>query len=249
MSKFTDGTGQRAQTRKVEVRLDVASARWSTVGEMGSSRHPHVDQPQITTVLFDYSGVLTTELSVPEDPPFDVDAMFSFMLPALMGQEAHAWHELERGEITVNDWIGLVEAAVPGGGAMFDPESELNAMARLEPHTDHLDIAADLRHAGLRVGLLTNNVAEWRSLWRDRLPCGLFHVIIDSAEVGMRKPEHRIYELAMAELGVLEPSEVLLIDDFEWNVAGAAELGMATVHCTAAINLRSELQRFGLLLS
>lgn len=208
---------------------------------------PVVTVPPITAVLFDYSGVLTTPLSLPDAPPFDADALMVFMAPALMGQEPHAWHELERGEITIDQWIELVEAAVPGGGVMFDPVSPHNAMARLELRQDHLQLAHELKRAGIVVGLLTNNVAEWQPLWRDRLPQGLFQAIIDSADVGMRKPEPGIYQVAMAELGATNPSTVLMIDDFEWNVAGAAELGMATVHCTQDTDLRAELHQLRLL--
>lgn len=201
----------------------------------------------ITTVLFDYSGVLTTALSLPEEPPFDPVEMMTFMAPALMGTEPHAWHQLERGEITIDQWIEIVEADVPGGAAMFDPASPLNAMAALVVRDDHIGLAGELDQAGYIVGVVTNNVAEWRPLWRERLPAETFATIIDSADVGMRKPEPAIYSLAMDRLGVTNPAEVLFIDDFEWNVTGAIDVGMVGLHCTPETDLRRELTQLGLL--
>ena len=51
----------------------------------------------------------------------------------------------------------------------------------------------ELRDRGLRMALLTNNVREWEPLWRAKLPelDEIFEVVVDSAFVGMRKPEPR----------------------------------------------------------
>ena len=56
----------------------------------------------------------------------------------------------------------------------------------------------------------------------------LFEVIVDSAFVGMRKPDPRIYELTVERIGV--PAEAcLFIDDMEINVAAARDVGMTAV--------------------
>ena len=60
----------------------------------------------------------------------------------------------------------------------------------------------DLRDRGYVMGLLTNNVREWEPRWRAMLPVDeIFGVIVDSAFVGMRKPEPEIYELTVERLG------------------------------------------------
>jgi HAD superfamily hydrolase (TIGR01509 family) len=56
----------------------------------------------------------------------------------------------------------------------------------------------------------------------------IFDVVIDSAFVGSRKPEPRIYELTLEELGV-PAQEALLVDDIELNCTAARELGMQAV--------------------
>ena len=196
----------------------------------------------IEAVLFDYSGVLTTSLHMPtEDVPYDPDALLSEMITVLASPEANPWHELERGEISLDAYIEYAETRVPGAGVLFTVDSEQNVMASLELLQDRIVIVRELKERGLRVGLVTNNVAEWQPFWLPRLPVDLFEVVIDSAAVGHRKPEPAIYELALAQLGIDEPSAVVFVDDFEWNVDGAVAVGMVGLHCPSELDLRASL--------
>lgn len=196
----------------------------------------------LEALLFDYSGVLTTGLHLPtENVPYDPDALFLEMANSLMSVEPDPWHELERGEISLASYIAHLEVKVPGAGALLAADSPNNVLGALELLDDRLAIVAELKERGLRVGLVTNNVAEWRPLWRPRLPDGLFEFLIDSAEVGCRKPEPAIYYLAMQKLGLSDPATVAFIDDFDWNVTGATNVGMVGVHCTPDLDLRAAL--------
>ena len=56
----------------------------------------------------------------------------------------------------------------------------------------------------------------------------LFEVVVDSAFVGLRKPDPAIYRLTCERLGVA-PERCVFVDDVEVNCAAAAELGMAAV--------------------
>ena len=53
--------------------------------------------------------------------------------------------------------------------------------------------------------------------------------IVVSAEVGIAKPDGRIFELALARLGV-QPAEAVFVDDFARNIEGARAIGMPAVH-------------------
>jgi epoxide hydrolase-like predicted phosphatase len=81
------------------------------------------------------------------------------------------------------------------------------------------------------MAILTNNVREWEELWRSKLPVDeIFELIVDSAWVGMRKPDPAIYLLTIERLDEsLAPSECLFVDDNELNVVAARELGMTAV--------------------
>ena len=53
------------------------------------------------------------------------------------------------------------------------------------------------------MAMLTNNVREWEPLWRSMLPVDeIFETVVDSAFVGCRKPEPRIYELTLERIGL-----------------------------------------------
>lgn len=95
-----------------------------------------------------------------------------------------------------------------------------------EINTDMVDLVMRLREAGLRTGILTNNVREFRDLWRWLLPYDeIFDDIVDSHEVGMRKPNAAIYELALTRLSAVA-GRTAFLDDVLSNVEAAERLGL-----------------------
>src|SRR4029077_17406064 len=80
----------------------------------------------------------------------------------------------------------------------------------LRPNEPLIALMRELRDRGYRMALLTNNVREWEPRWRAMLPVDeIFEVVVDSAFVGMRKPEPGIYELTLERLGGVD-AEVAL---------------------------------------
>ena len=73
-----------------------------------------------------------------------------------------------------------------------------------------------------------------------------FEVIVISGDVGVNKPDRRIFEHLVERFG-LEPATALFIDDSSANVATAAALGFRAIQFTDAAALRLELVRLGLL--
>jgi len=192
----------------------------------------------IDVVLFDYSGVMTSSFVVPtSDRAFDAEALFTEMVGAMTQETpAHPWHDLERGEISLAAFIEYIEGQVPGAGVAFAVDSPHNVMANLELRPDRVALVRHVASTGRRVGLVTNNVAEWEPLWRAGLPEDLFELIIDSSAVGHRKPEAAIYELAIDHFDVAA-DRALFVDDFGWNVEGALAAGLSAVLCGADTDL------------
>ena len=191
----------------------------------------------IDVVLFDYSGVMTSDFTVPTDGvPYDIDALFTEMIGAMMNEREHPWHALERGEITLDAFIADVESRVPHAGAAFAADSPLNVMANLSLRPDRVELVRSLRSSDVRVGLVTNNVAEWAPLWQPALGDDLFEVVIDSSAVGHRKPEAAIYELAVDRFDVTA-DQALFIDDWTWNVDGAVAAGLHGLHYDGDVEL------------
>jgi putative hydrolase of the HAD superfamily len=93
--------------------------------------------------------------------------------------------------------------------------------------------------------VLTNNVREWEPLWRAKLPevDELFEVVVDSAFVGIRKPDPAIYELTLERLGDgVQASDCVFVDDLEVNCEAARTLGMRAVRFVDATQAIPEIE-------
>jgi epoxide hydrolase-like predicted phosphatase len=143
------------------------------------------------------------------------------------------WHLLEKGRIEVATYFERMAEKAP---AVLGRPLDMDAYGRFwrsaapGVHWMVVHKMRELRHRGLRVGLLTNNVKEFGDHWRATFPIEeLVEEVIDSSAEGMRKPERGIYELACARMRV-EPFEVVFVDDNAENIAAARAFGMEVVH-------------------
>jgi putative hydrolase of the HAD superfamily len=107
-----------------------------------------------------------------------------------------------------------------------------------------IDFIFHLRTRGVRAALLTNNVREWEPLWRAKLPeiDELFEVVVDSAFVGLRKPDPAIYTLTLDRLGGVRAEDCVFVDDLELNCEAAQALGMAAVRFVSAEQAIPEIE-------
>jgi putative hydrolase of the HAD superfamily len=192
----------------------------------------------ITTVISDFGGVLTTPLlhsfmAFQDNTGISWEALGRAMQRAAERNGAFPLFELEKGRMTEAEFLGLLESEL-------EPElghrPELHRFREiyfdaLDPNEQMVGLMRDLRSRGYRMALLTNNVREWEPLWRSLLPVDeIFELIVDSAFVGMRKPEREIYELTLERLGGPDPGACLFVDDVEVNCDTGRELGMTVVH-------------------
>jgi epoxide hydrolase-like predicted phosphatase len=98
-----------------------------------------------------------------------------------------------------------------------------------------------LRRAGYRTGLLSNAGNEARHLLSGDYPIiDDFDGVVISAEVGVMKPDPKIYRLAAENVGV-DVTEALFVDDVMENVEGARAVGMQAVHFTDPELARQQL--------
>ncbi len=96
--------------------------------------------------------------------------------------------------------------------------------------------------------MLTNNIREIAEHWRELVGVERFELVIDSHEIGIRKPDPAIYELLLDQLD-LRPAQVVFVDDTVPNVAAATEVGIYAIHFTSAAALEVELVRLGVVLT
>ena len=107
------------------------------------------------------------------------------------------------------------------------------------------DLVNDIRHSrrSYMTGLLSNAFSDLREVvtgvWKF---ADAFDEMIISAEVGLVKPDPRIYQLALDRLGVV-PEAAVFIDDYLHNVEGARAVKMNAIHFRDPQQARSELQQ------
>jgi epoxide hydrolase-like predicted phosphatase len=108
------------------------------------------------------------------------------------GGEHGAWARLERGELTSDSFRAPFEAECQGLGLVVDAARLMAMIDQVAvPRPRMVAAVGAIRAHGLRVGALTNN-------WVGRTGCptdglrGLFDVFVESAVVGLRKPDPRI---------------------------------------------------------
>jgi putative hydrolase of the HAD superfamily len=203
----------------------------------------------LTTVVSDFGGVLTTPLweafaIVQEQVGIPPDALGSAMAAVTEREGVNPLHELECGRLGEDRFYTLLADQL---GADLGRPIAFHAFpdhyfAALAPNDALIAELGGLRRAGYRLALLTNNVKEWEPRWRAMLPVDeLFEVVVDSAFVGLRKPDPAIYELTCTRLGVA-PAECVFIDDFPHNCDAATALGMTAVRFETTEQALGELR-------
>jgi putative hydrolase of the HAD superfamily len=186
--------------------------------------------PDIAAVVFDIGGVVM-------DSPLHAIARYerAHGLPdnainraVVAAGEQGAWARLERGELTVETFCGPFEADCRAHGVAVDAARLMQAIAGASvPRPRMLEAVRRIRASGRRTAALTNN---WKVAHR-RVADDLrehFDVFVESAVVGLRKPDPRIYELVCRALAV-PPPRAAFLDDIGRNLKPARALGMATI--------------------
>ena len=202
---------------------------------------------QIRAVISDFGGVLTNPLweafaGWNERVGADPGVLGMALQKAAEELGEHPLYALEKGHMTEAEFTAVVQAQLPDD-IQLEGFREIY-FSHLHPNEPMIELMRDLRGRGLRMAMLTNNVREWEPLWRAKLPVDeIFEVVVDSAFVGMRKPEREIYELTLERLGDVRPEECVFVDDVDVNCAMAAELGMTAVHYQSPEQASEEIER------
>jgi putative hydrolase of the HAD superfamily len=190
----------------------------------------------ITAVIFDLGGVLAangrqSDLSA-RFPAEHAELVRSIFMGPYHEDTDHPWHRLERGEISMEAMREQVGRMLAEAGVSFPeaPRGDDGSVGfAFRPNEPVVDLVERLRTHGVRTGVLTNNVAEMRPLWWPMLEFErLFDDIVDSSDVGMRKPNPAIYHLALERLGVAA-AHTAFLDDVASNVEAAVAVGMTGI--------------------
>jgi putative hydrolase of the HAD superfamily len=191
----------------------------------------------IEAVLFDFGGVFTgSPFAAVEAAGARMGAqpgqLFEIMFGSYGVDGDHPWHQMERGELSFSETRERIIALGAAAGLEFEPIEVLAGSGALEGAREVLvERVRRLRADGYRTAIVTNNVKEFSDRWRRMLPVDeLFELVVDSSEVGIRKPDPRIYEITLERMGGLAPERAVFLDDFETNVEAARQLGLHGIH-------------------
>ena len=165
------------------------------------------------------------------------------------GEDPPTWHEVECGRVELSDFVIQMQKTFlselpPDHQATTMTADDFDPFADAEPIAPMLELVDEIQARGIRTAILTNNVKEWGQ-WRDLLPLHFFESVVDSCQVGMRKPDPDIYVFVCNQLG-LAPKDCLFLDDHPDNIRGALAVGLDALLVSedfeaAVVEVRSRL--------
>ena len=192
-------------------------------------------------MLWDFGGVIL-------DSPFDGFARYEedHGLPAgflrtvnAANPDDNAWARLERGEVGLDEFAALFEQEARAAGGNVEAAGVL-ALLSGRPRPEMVEAVRRCADR-LPTGLVTNNFTLGESRQELQEILALFHVVIESFRVGLRKPDPRIYELACDALGVM-PEGTVFLDDLGINLKPARAMGMTTIKVVDPASALRELE-------
>ena len=198
---------------------------------------------RVATIFFDVGGVCLTN---GWDTSARRSAALHFSLDLEEFEERHQAlvDALERDEQSLD---GYLDHVVFHRHRSFSREGFTRFMqAQSQPHGSVLSLIGSLASAGsYRLATINN---ESRALNRYRLDTfrlrDLFSAFFSSCYLGVRKPDARIYEIAL-DVMQAAPATSLFVDDREENVEGARALGIHAIHVTDLRGLTEQLIHAG----
>jgi putative hydrolase of the HAD superfamily len=201
----------------------------------------------LEAVIWDFGGVLTSS-------PFEAFARFEAErgLPAdiirrtnATNHSENAWAKFERAEIDLEAFDHLFAAESLALGAEVRGKDVLPLLSGdLRPEMVE---ALERVKAKFKTGCITNNLPAnaigslgGRSLYIAEV-MALFDHVIESAKIGLRKPDPRIYQMMVEALGV-DPKNCVYLDDLGVNLKPARAMGMTTIKVLNASQAIDELE-------
>jgi len=201
----------------------------------------------IEAVIWDFGGVVTTS-------PFEAFARFERErgLPADIIRRTNAanhlenaWAKFERAEVDLDTFDRLFAEESSALGAEVRGRDVLPLLSG-DIRPEMVDALKHIK-AKFRTGCITNNLpanaigsTSGRSLYIAEVMV-LFDHVIESAKIGLRKPDPRIYRMMTEALSV-DPANCVYLDDLGVNLKPAREMGMTTIKVTSAPQAIVELE-------
>lgn len=191
----------------------------------------------IKAIIFDWGGVLI------DDPAPGLTAYFATALgvtgEALLNAYIKFAPEFQKGMMSEDTlWERLCSEL--GVQKPYNHSLWQDAVRQVYfPKKEMFSLAFHLKDMGYKVGLLSNTeIAAMNYFYEQQYH--MLDVAVFSCAEGARKPEKRIYEIALDRLGV-QPNEAVFIDDKQENIDAAGELGIHGILFASPEQVKKEL--------
>jgi len=196
---------------------------------------------EIGALFWDVGGVLLTNAWDHEERDLAVER---FLLNKTEFESLH--HELvsafEEGKLTLDDYLERTVFYQPRSFTREEFKQFMFSLSRPKPQALELARSLSAKYTMATVNNESRELNQYR-IQQFNL-ADSFHLFISSCFVGLRKPDERIYKLAL-DLTQYLPEECCFIDDRPANLAAAEKAGLKTVLAKDAQQLRRELESLG----
>lgn len=193
-----------------------------------------------TNIIFDIGNVIVKwqpfEVIKEVFPQTDAKEFFKKMYPV--------WQKLNLGQISIKEALTLYT-----GELEIKEEKIVDLLKKLQLHQvtfpESLALLQELQKNGYNLFSITDNIKEFVEFHRKNSEFfQYFKDVIVSADIGILKPDKRIFEHLLNKHNLL-PETCIFIDDLDLNIEGAKTVGIEGILFTNAASCRSELQKFG----
>ena len=180
----------------------------------------------IKNIVFDLGGVVVAHNA--ESFKEKLGDFFSFVFGPDMKCVPMFWQDYDRGVLTIDETAAEV-AKLRNCTAETAKEHMLYAISLQEEIEPTAQLIKELKERGYKLYVLSNMSKEYIEFLRDFPVFDYFDEQVVSCEIGLGKPDRRIYEYLLTRYG-LNPAETIFIDDRKDNVDVAEELGITPFH-------------------
>jgi epoxide hydrolase-like predicted phosphatase len=195
-----------------------------------------------TGLIADFGGVLTSSVLDSfnrwcEEYRVEFSELLQALTTSSDGTDGSPLHLIEVGEIEEEEFSRLLSKALSRSDRPV-PQAGLkeSLFADVRPEPSMVEVIARVRRAGIATCLLSNSWGSGSDYPHDVLET-LFDEMIFSAQVGIRKPDEKIYLLAAEKIDK-DPTECVFIDDLKVNVKSAEAVGMTGIlHQEASVTV------------
>jgi putative hydrolase of the HAD superfamily len=192
----------------------------------------------IKAIMFDWGGVLaenTTEKIIKKiSTTFDInqDKLYDIYIKNLP--------KYELGALNSNEFWNII------CDKFNIPLQKVKKLIAIVPKiTPVFKLSKKLKLSGYKVSILSTNHEDRINIIKDNFNLNFFDDILFSKDIGIMKPNKKIYQIAMKRIKC-QPKECIFIDDHIENVNGAKIIGMEAIHFRDIEQLEKELVSFGI---